>query len=126
MERWQPRRSKRLHLQIRVRVFGVRPKTGSFREDTQTLNVSANGTLLPLKTPLEPGQTIVLRNRLTGEDQECRVAFVGPVSEGMTRVGLAFRHPAPQFWQVDFPPLDPNRVVAVPARTATAGSTPRR
>lgn len=119
MDRWQSRRSKRLHLQVRVRVFGHRRDKGSFREDTATLSVNANGTLVMLSNHVELGQTVVVRHRLTGEDQECRVAFVGQVSEGKAKVGLAFTHPAPHFWQIDFPRAEPSRYHA-PVRVASA------
>lgn len=121
MERWNTRRSKRIPLQIRVRVYGHRREKGFFREDTETLNVSANGTLLSLAAPVELGQTVVLMNRTTGEEQECRVAYVNPAGNGKARIALAFRQSAPHFWQVDFPPLQSLNGRLAPMR-ARAGS----
>ena len=125
MERWQNRRSKRIPLQVRVRIYSHRREKGSFREEAQTLNVSASGTLLALAMPVELGQTVVLTNRMTGQDQECRVAFVGAIVEGKARVGLAFKNPAPHFWQLDFPPLQP-AVSRAPLGRAAARAGQRR
>lgn len=127
MERWLGRRrSKRLHLQVRVRVLGHHRGKGSFKEDTSTLNVSVNGSLVTLAQPVELGQTVVVRNHVTGEDQECRVAFVGPVTAGKAKVGLGFTHPAPHFWNVDFPRLDPTREAASAAAAGRIASPARR
>ena len=107
MERLYNRRSKRLALQVPVRVYGQARVRGAFREEVRTLSISAHGSLVPLVTPVELGQVLVVMNRMTGEEQECRVAYVGPAAEGKTKVGLAFRHPAPLFWHVDFPQVKP-------------------
>ena len=107
MERLYNRRSKRLALQVPVRVYGQGRVRGAFREEVRTLSISAHGSLVPLVTPVELGQVLVVMNRMTGEEQECRVAYVSPVTEGRAKVGLAFRHPTPHFWQVDFPQVKP-------------------
>ena len=106
MERVYNRRSKRLALQVRVRVYG-HGKGRAFREESHTLNVNAHGALLAMHTPVELGQALVLMNGMTGEEQECRVAYVGRLSAGQAKVGVAFKHPAPHFWHIDFPQLDP-------------------
>ena len=107
MERLYNRRSKRLALQVPVRVYGQERVRGAFSEEVRTLSISSHGSLVPLVTPVELGQVLVVMNRMTGEEQECRVAYVGPIAEGKAKVGLAFRHPAPHFWQVDFPQVRP-------------------
>jgi hypothetical protein len=120
MERLYNRRSKRLALQVPVRVYGQVRVRGAFREEVRTLSISAHGSLVPLVTPVELGQVLVVMNRMTGEEQECRVAYVGPVAEGKSKVGLAFRHPAPHFWQVDFPQAKPASQPTAPHHHAHA------
>ena len=123
MERLCNRRSKRLALQVRVRVYGQGRVKSGFREEVQTLSVSAHGSLVQMATPVEVGQVLVMMNRMTGEEQECRVAFVGPTAQGRAKVGLAFRHPAPHFWQIDFPQVQPmNRPQPVAQAAAARGS----
>jgi hypothetical protein len=123
MERLYNRRSKRLALQVPVRVYGQGDSRNGFREETRTLSINANGSLVSIVAPVEMGQTLLLMNRMTGEEQECRVAYVGPVAQGRMKVGLAFRHPAPRFWQVDFPQVQPQ--AAERARARSVGSTGR-
>jgi len=125
MERLYRRRSKRLALRVRILVYGHARTGGAFREETHTLNVNANGTLITLSAPVELSQTLVLVNGMTGEEQECRVAYVGPRSEERASIGLAFRHPSPHFWQVDFP-LTPSPQQDVPDRRAVAHAGARR
>jgi hypothetical protein len=119
MERLISRRSKRLALQVRVRVCGQCRARGALREETQTLSVNAHGTLVPLASRVELGQSLFLLNRMTGEEKECRVAYVGPVVDGRFKVGLEFRQPAPQFWLVDFPPVRPAAAEKPRARAAS-------
>lgn len=129
MERLYNRRSKRLALQVPVRVYGQERVRGAFREEVRTLSISAHGSLVPLATSVELGQVLVVMNRMTGEEQECRVAYVGPLGEGKAKVGLAFRHPAPHFWQVDFPQMKPASQPAAQhhhAHAAAAHRGPRR
>lgn len=126
MERLYNRRSKRLALQIRVRVYGQERARGAFREEASTMSISAHGSLVPLATPVELGQVLVMMNRMTGEEQECRVAYVGPAAEGRAKVGLAFRHPAPHFWQIDFPQVRSLGQQQPHARAAAAARGLRR
>jgi hypothetical protein len=80
------------------------PKT--FYEDTHTLAVNAHGCLILLAQAVAQGDKLVLTNAGTAEDQEGRVVFVGPLQEGKRQVGVEFLHPAPNFWQIAFPPDD--------------------
>lgn len=101
------RRSKRVPLSIPVLVSGQnRTNNKKFDESTATLLVNANGGLVLLAARVAVGETVTLRNRLTQEEEQCRVAYVGPQQpQGKARVGVAFQRPAKHFWKVDFPPL---------------------
>lgn len=97
------RRSRRVPLRIPVQVS--HHGEGKFNETTATLAVNANGGLVTLATRIKVGTTVLLRNTMTQEEEECRVVYVGPPMEGKPRVGIAFCRPAPKFWKLDFPPV---------------------
>jgi hypothetical protein len=100
----RPRRSKRLGLSVAVRVYGKDISGETFRELTRTLSVDANGGLLALAATVQEGQTILVENRNTREEQECRVVHVGSAQDGKWAVGIAFAHVAVEFWRISFPP----------------------
>jgi hypothetical protein len=98
------RRSQRVILSVAVTVSG---QTGAaktpFTEETKTLVVNMHGALVSLTAKVEKGHTVALTNRATRETQNCKVMYLGPVSEGKTQVGLEFIQPAPEFWHIAFP-----------------------
>jgi propanol-preferring alcohol dehydrogenase len=104
----EKRRSRRILLRINVVVRG-RDRTGEpFQEQTHTLVVNAHGALLELRAGVKEGQTVVLRNRASGEEAECRVVWHREVEGGKHHVGLEFVTPSPRFWRVEFPSDDWN------------------
>jgi hypothetical protein len=98
------RRSKRLPLRLPVLVYGRARNRRFFREQASTLLVTAHGGLIALEGRVRLGQAIFLVNKTTQEEQECLVAYVGLARRGKADVGIAFKHLAPNFWGVDFPP----------------------
>lgn len=100
------RRSKRLHLKVPVAVYGHNKKIGDFREETVTDLVSANGGLVALTARVGLGETLLVVNKATREEQECRVAYVGPTEGPKKKIGFALMRSAPYFWRVDFPPTN--------------------
>lgn len=101
------RRSQRVILSLRVIVrTDDGPKATSFEEETHTLIVNAHGALIALKAKVTKGQKLRLTNRATKAEQACRVASLGPMSEGKAQVGVEFLKPCPDFWQISFPPED--------------------
>lgn len=96
------RRSQRLFLQVSVVVRREGP--GEFTEDTQTLVVNAHGALVTLAATVQAGQTLFVKNKVSGEEQSCRVIYLGPPASGKVQVGLEFIQPALQFWHISFPP----------------------
>ncbi|HEX9595446.1 MAG TPA: hypothetical protein VF982_01090 [Anaerolineales bacterium] len=100
------RRSKRVPLSVPVLISGHARNNKKFDESTATLMVNANGGLVLLATRVDVGETVVVRNRLTQEEEQCRIVYVGPQqAQGKARVGVAFQRPAKHFWKIDFPPL---------------------
>lgn len=99
------RRSKRLGLAVPVKVYGQDIFGESFREFTRMLSVNADGGLLALAARIEKGQTILIENRNTREEQEFRVVHVGQLQDGKWTVGIEFVHGSANFWRIYFPPL---------------------
>lgn len=101
------RRSQRVILSLRVIVrTDDGPKATSFEEETHTLIVNAHGALIALNNKVAKGQRLRLTNRATKAEQACRVASLGPMSEGKAQIGIEFLKPSPDFWQISFPPED--------------------
>ena len=111
------RRSTRVFTRIPVRAAGKGTDGKKFRENSQTIVVNAHGGLIYLQETLELGADIVLINPVTEEEQECRVVYIGDMSDRGHRIGLEFNSPAPHFWGVDFAPGDwPGRTSNAPIR----------
>ena len=101
--RREPRRSKRLVLSVPVHVFGQDVFLESFNEFTHMLTVNAHGGSLALAARVEKGQRILVVNKSTGEERECRVVHVGSLRNGKWTVGVEFVEPAESFWRINFP-----------------------
>src|ERR1700688_4012075 len=100
-ERKDRRRGCRVALSTPVFVYGWLADK-PFSENTETLNVSAVGGLVPLSAKVIPSQELVLTNLQTNEDLPCRVARSIRAEDGKTLVGLDFLQASPNFWQIDF------------------------
>jgi hypothetical protein len=100
------RRSRRWALDISVYVYGHGPGKEPFHEEAHTLNVNANGALLLLSVPVYKGQTLLLTNQLTQQEQDCRVVFLGTQHSRTVETGVAFPQTNPDFWQLHTPPED--------------------
>jgi hypothetical protein len=100
------RRSSRIFTRIPVRASGKNTQGKKFRENSQTIVINAHGALLYLNEEIGMGNQLVLINPVTEEEQECRVVFLGELSDKGTRVGIEFLSPSPHFWGVDFAPQD--------------------
>jgi hypothetical protein len=75
-----------------------------FSENTETLNVSATGALIPLSAKVVPSQALILTNLQTNEDLPCRVSRSFRTEDGKTLAGLTFLQTSPSFWQINFVP----------------------
>lgn len=100
------RRNKRLPLHIPVVVCRRVNGQSLIIEQTNTLVVNAYGALITLASRLELDGTILLVNKGTQQQQDCRVAYVSLDVDGKWNVGLAFMRPAPNFWPAYFPLID--------------------
>jgi hypothetical protein len=100
------RRSQRVLMQVPVRIRGTDGQGKAFEEFTRTLAINAHGALVLLETRVTNGTIVKLQNKRTEEEQECHVAFLGPVRGATAEIGLEFSEPRPSFWRVAFPPED--------------------
>jgi len=100
------RRSQRVLMQVGVRIRGKDTQGKDFEESTETLAINAHGALVLLTARVTSGSVVQMKHNRTEEEQECRVAFLGPVRSGKAEVGLDFSQPRPTFWRVAFPPED--------------------
>jgi hypothetical protein len=100
------RRSQRVLMQVPVRIRGKNAQGVDFEEYTETLAINAHGALVLLTVRVTSGSVVQMRHNKTQEEQECHVAFLGPVRGGKAEIGLEFSVPRPTFWRVAFPPED--------------------
>jgi hypothetical protein len=100
------RRSQRVLMQISVRMSGLDAQGKPFDEQADTLAINAHGALVLLQARVISGNLLTLRNNVTKEEQECTVAFLGPVRGNKCEIGLEFSARRPQFWRIAFPPED--------------------
>jgi PilZ domain-containing protein len=98
------RRSQRITLDVPLVVKGFGPGNQAFREETFTLSASAHGVLLTLRNKVSLGQQLTLLNQKNWDECEGRVAYVGVAHGGLTRVGVEFATPTPEFWSLHEPP----------------------
>jgi uncharacterized DUF497 family protein len=86
-----------------VHVFGQDVFRESFSEFTRMLSVNAHGGSLALAARVEKDQRILVVNKMTGKEQECRIANVGSLQDGKWVVGIEFAEPVANFWKIHFP-----------------------
>ena len=85
-------------------VYGHGPGKEPFHEEAHTLRVNENGALLLLSAPIRKGQRLLLTNRLTQQEQDCRVVFLGAKRSRTIEAGVAFPLTNPDFWQMPTTP----------------------
>jgi hypothetical protein len=100
------RRSQRILLSVPLRVSGKRLNGTAFVEHAKTLIVSAHGGLLQLQESVLQGQSLNLRNMITGEEVACKVVDLNPSASKLAEIAVEFAEPNPRFWRVSFPPTD--------------------
>ena len=96
------RRAQRvlLRVPIRIRIAG---KTQAIEGSTHT--VSATGGLVVLADPLPQGTKITIENVTTQRQVDAQVPRPAQYSSEGSLVPIEFSAPAPNFWNVFFPPV---------------------
>ena len=100
------RRSQRVVMQVPIRVRGEDVGGRAFDEETETLAINAHGAFILLQGRVSRDAQITLKHNRTGEEQECRVLYVGPLQGNKAEIRLEFSSPRAHFWRVYFPPED--------------------
>jgi hypothetical protein len=100
------RRSQRVLMQVGIRIRGRDAQGKDFEEMTETLAINAHGALILVSARVISGGVVRMKHNKTEEEQECHVAFLGPVRSGKAEIGVEFTTPSPNFWRVAFPPED--------------------
>lgn len=93
----EQRRARRVNAVMPVLIYG-RSANEPFQEHTETIDVSANGGLMPITVEVMKSQKLLLTNLLTNQELACRVARVVRTREGRTLAGIEFLQPAAGFW----------------------------
>ena len=92
------RRAQRLPIFLPVQVYG-KLDGEPFAENTETINVSACGGLMPISAGIVRAQKLILTNLQTDQDLTCRVARLIRSERGQVLAGLEFLQSAPDFWR---------------------------
>lgn len=92
-----------------VEVVGKNVNGKSFRQETRTTVVNAYGGHLTLSTTAEIEPSILLINKKTGTEAQCRVVHQKRIGSGKYELGIEFVAPQPRFWGIAFPPEDWSR-----------------
>lgn len=98
------RRVPRRKATVPVFVYGHNPAQQPFHEEAYSAVVSELGGLLVMRAAVHPGQTLLLTNKITQEERECRVAYVGEQDPTSVRVAVEFPFLAPDFWRLTVAP----------------------
>lgn len=102
------RRSSRVSIDMPIEVFGQEANGKVFRQETRTTAVNAHGALLNLILNTELKSSVLLINKKTNTEAQCRVVYQKSTDPGKTELGIEFLDPQPRFWGIAFPPDDWN------------------
>jgi hypothetical protein len=101
----EQRRAQRLPIYLPVQVYG-KLEGAPFYENTETINVSAYGGLVPISAAVVRAQELILTNLQTDQDLTCRVARLIRSERGQVLAGLEFLQSAPGFWRSSTSPIE--------------------
>ncbi len=113
------RRSSRVTLRVPLQIYEPGTDKRFLLEEAYSVKVSLWGGLIALKSSVNRGQKLLVRNQSSGETKESHVVHLGTMRLGRRLVGIEFLEPSPEFWGLAFPPAAPYRF-----RAGSAYSTP--
>jgi hypothetical protein len=102
------RRSSRVAIDMPVEIFGQGANGKVFRAETRTMAVNAHGARLILSSATELKSSVLLINKKTSTEVQCRIVYQKETEKGTAEVGIEFIDPQPRFWGIAFPPEDWN------------------
>jgi DNA-binding response OmpR family regulator len=91
------RRSPRFLLRVPVVVRGESVDKKSFSEETATVDVSANGAVVALRTKVALRQTLTLVNPQNWDERVVRIVRITSPWGLLTQIGVEFSKPASEF-----------------------------
>ena len=98
-ERIPDRRStERVWAYAPVLIYGYAAADDPFHEGTEALHVNAGGGLITLNTAVNPGQTLLLINKVNLKEQKCSVVRQDSAYLKRAAIVIAFPRPVPDFW----------------------------
>src|SRR6204780_4244626 len=92
------RASERFWAYEPILVYGHAAADSPFRERTQALPVNARGGLITLSTAVNPGQILLLINRVNLKEQKGSVVREDSTYLKGTAIIVEFPQPVPDFW----------------------------
>jgi hypothetical protein len=97
------RSTKRVWAYASVLVYGYRAAESPFHEGTEALHVNAGGGLITLSTAVNPGQMLLLINKVNLKEQNCTVVREQSTCLNRTAVVVKFPQPVADFWDTPSP-----------------------
>ena len=97
------RSTKRFLANAPVLVYGYGATNQPFHEGTEALLVNARGGLITLTTAVNPGQTLLLINKVNEKEEKCTVARQASRYLNRTGIVVEFPRPVPDFWDTTRP-----------------------
>ena len=97
------RSTKRVWAYASVLVYGYGAPESPFHEGTEALCVNACGGLITLSTTVNPGQMLLLMNKVNLKEQSCSVVRQQSTYLNRTAVVVKFPEPVPDFWDTPSP-----------------------
>jgi TonB family protein len=113
-------RANPVPLEVPVNATGTRPgsnpeKRELFSEDTETVLVFADGAIIRLSAAVATGQLIFLTHKQTKVEVVCQVVGKRVYRPTNCYVELQFTEPMTGFWGVEFPAVEPGKMIATPS-----------
>ena len=113
-------RANPVPLEFPVNATGTRPgsspeKRELFSEDTETVLVFVDGAIIRLSAAVATGQLIFLTNKQTKVEVVCQVVGKRVYRPTNCYVELQFTEPMTGFWGVEFPAVEPGKMIATPS-----------
>jgi hypothetical protein len=84
-------------------VYGYGATDDPFHEGTEALYVNARGGLITLTTAVNPGQTLLLINKVNLKEEKCTVVRRASTYLNRTAIAVEFPQPVPDFWDTTRP-----------------------
>jgi hypothetical protein len=97
------RSTKRFLANAPVLVYGYGATETPFHEGTEALSVNARGGLITLTTAVNPGQILLLINKVNQKEEKCTVVRQASTYLNRTGIIVQFPQPVPDFWDTTRP-----------------------